>query len=346
MEKKYLKYKKKYIELKKLKGGAEEKTEGVAEEKTEGVAEEKTEGVAEIKHPPEIKLRELRESLPSVLVPLVEQYEEQFEEQKKNTLYGKFLTTLVSFEAPYTKEKYKNALKIILNTAVIEDGDDIIVKYTNELRKILNIEDKKDDKDDKKYIRWIYVDDENKKKVKSRIKDLNKLNESYKHIYFYGPVTDLGNNWLRSCTHLETVNYSCLYNLRSVGNKWMYGCYSLRTVDFDGLSNLQSVGNKWMEHCHILQRVNFTNLSGLQSVGNNWLRKCYNLTTANFTNLSSLRSVGDGWMGDYTDLDNVVQNVNFTNSQFLKRKYDAEILHLHIQKYQEWEPEEDFHGAW
>ena len=58
------------------------------------------------------------------------------------------MTTLVSLEAPFTKEKYKNALKIILDTAVKEDGDDIIVEYTNKLKKILNTKDEEDTDDD------------------------------------------------------------------------------------------------------------------------------------------------------------------------------------------------------
>jgi hypothetical protein len=45
------------------------------------------------------------------------------------------LTTLFSLEAPFTKKKYKNALQIILGTNGTDNGGDILVEYTDKLKK-------------------------------------------------------------------------------------------------------------------------------------------------------------------------------------------------------------------
>lgn len=132
-------------------------------------------------------------------------------------------------------------------------------------------------------------------------------NTLFKSIDFNGLscLSRIGDNWMMNCMNLNMVNFNGLSSLTNVGNNWIRNCSKLESVDFNGLLKLNEVGNDWMRLCIRLNNINFNELSNLTKVGNSWIESCAALVIINYIGLSSLERVGDRWMAHCRDLNDV-----------------------------------------
>ena len=134
------------------------------------------------------------------------------------------------------------------------------------------------------------------------------VKNTIKEIYFgdsYKEVTSIGNNFIRFCSNLTSVDLSPLSNVTSIGIYFLADCRSLPSVDLSPLSNVTSIGIYFLSYCTSLPSVDLSPLSNLTSIGYSFLSYCTSLPSVDLSPLSNLTSIGDFFLYYCTNLTSV-----------------------------------------
>lgn len=121
----------------------------------------------------------------------------------------------------------------------------------------------------------------------------------------YVDVTTIGDNFLRNCENLVTLDINKLTNITSIGNFFLYNCKSLATIDLTVLSNVTSIGNYFLSICNSLTSIDLSPLSNVTTIGDNFLSLCYSLLSIDFTPLSNVTTIGGYFLMNCEELTTV-----------------------------------------
>ena len=105
-------------------------------------------------------------------------------------------------------------------------------------------------------------------------------------------VTAIGDNFLRNCSQITSLDLSCLGSVTSIGNYFLFKCTEITCLDLSGLSSVTSIGNDFLCECSQITSLDLSGLSSVTSIGYNFLCECSQITSLDLSGLSSVTSIG------------------------------------------------------
>ena len=88
-------------------------------------------------------------------------------------------------------------------------------------------------------------------------------------------VTTIGNNFMRDCAALQSMDLAFASKVVSVGSSFMTGCSAIKSIDLSPLGRVISVGNDFMATCSGLCSVaGLETWTSLSSAGSGFLSSC------------------------------------------------------------------------
>jgi hypothetical protein len=112
----------------------------------------------------------------------------------------------------------------------------------------------------------------------------------------------LGNNFLSTCSDLETLIIRDLGALESIGANFCHSCFRLGALNAAGLTSVREIGDSFCRGCDSLVRTNFTGFRAVEVIGENFLMNCGALRIVSLARLANLERVGDRFMYSCTSL--------------------------------------------
>ena len=114
--------------------------------------------------------------------------------------------------------------------------------------------------------------------------------------------TTLGNNFLKDCTGLTTVNLNSLNDIDHVGDDFMSGCTNINHLDLSGLSGVTTIGSSFLANCNgFTKPVDFSPLANVTTIGDKFLLNT-DLSTIDLSSMTSLTTTGDNFLNGCTNL--------------------------------------------
>lgn len=111
-------------------------------------------------------------------------------------------------------------------------------------------------------------------------------------------VSVIGNNFLRSCSNLEAVNWYTRTRTREeinqgpiwldIGNNFLFECIQIKEIDLNPVSNAVWIGGVFMACCESLIEIDLRPLSDIKEIGPYFFCWCTNLRCIDLNPLSDV----------------------------------------------------------
>eukprot|EP00658_Telonema_sp_P-2_P003066 TRINITY_DN11126_c0_g1_i3.p1 TRINITY_DN11126_c0_g1~~TRINITY_DN11126_c0_g1_i3.p1 ORF type:complete len:325 (+),score=60.53 TRINITY_DN11126_c0_g1_i3:3-977(+) len=126
------------------------------------------------------------------------------------------------------------------------------------------------------------------------------------HMDAFINVTTIGDDFMRGCGTLQSMDLTFASKVVSVGSGFMTGCGAIKSIDLSPLGCVTSVGNGFLSESGV-EDIDLRGLCGVKKVGNQFMAKCNGLASiAGLEIWTSLSSMGSGFLNWCSALKEVV----------------------------------------